>query len=196
MAYRPLWPLVLAAALLAVHLAATRGTGVLPDGVREQFGASAATVASRPWAQATTFWLHESWGHVAYNLTLLAATMPFAAGAYGPRVVLLGMLASVLAGFLVNLLLILPVAAAGAPYATDHMARRLVGASVVAFAGAGMAWTAWGGPGWARAAALGGFVAFEAALAVSGVTRPWVWAYHVTGGLLGVGFGLAMRFRA
>lgn len=192
MAYRPLWPLLFAVVLLAVHVAVTRG-GVLPDALREQFGASAATVASRPWAQATAFWFHESWGHIGYNLAVLAATMPFAVGAHGPRVVLLGMLASVLAGFFVNLLLIQPLAAAGLSYAADHMTRRLVGASVVVFAGAGMAWAAWGGPGWARAAALVGFVAFEAALAAFGVTRPWVWAYHVTGGLLGVGFGLAMR---
>lgn len=193
MAYRLLWPLVFAVALVAVHLAATRGTGVLPDAVREQFGASAATVASRPWAQATAFWFHRSWGHLAYNLAVLLAATPWAVGAYGPRVVLLGMLASVLAGFLVDLLLILPLAAAGLSHAADHAAHRLVGASVVAFAGAGMAWTAWDGVGWLRAAAFAGFVLLEVGLAVLGATRPWVWAFHVAGGALGVGFGLALR---
>ena len=177
--------------LLALHLWVTRGTGELPAAVADRFGASAGTVASRPWAQATAMWLHGSWGHLAYNLIVLMATMPFAIAAFGDRAVGFALVSSPLAGFAVNLLIILPLAGVWG-YAASAVEPRLVGASLFVFAGAGIAWVAWTGPAAWKAAALLAFVAYEIGLAALGMTRPFVGGYHIAGALLGIGWGLAM----
>lgn len=179
-------------ALLAIHLVATRATGTLPQGLHDQVGASAGTVVSRAWAQTTALWFHSSWGHIGYNLTVMALTMPVALGAFGPRALLAAIVISPLAGFAVNLLLILPLAGVWS-YAGSAVEPRLVGASIAIFAGAGIAWTSWSAGAGIKGIALGAFLVYEALLAILGVTQAFVGVYHVMGALMGIGAGLAMR---
>lgn len=186
-----MWAGGYAALLLAIHVIATRGTGTLPTELQQHVGASAGTVVSRAWAQATALWFHNSWGHLAYNTAILLATLPFAIQSFGPRALLVALFISMLASFAVNLLLILPSAPLWS-YAERALEPRLVGASIAIFAGAGMAWTAWDG-GVSKTWVLVGFVGYEVALAVAGVTRPFVGAYHLMGAFMGIGAGLAMR---
>lgn len=178
------------ALLAGLHVLATRGTGTLPTHVQETFGASAATVLTRPWAQATALWFHQSWGHLAYNLAVLLATMPFAVAAFGPKALPAMVVASILGGFLVDLVLILPLSSVW-QHAAAAVQPRLVGASMAIFAGAGMAWAAWDATS-AKAAVAVAWVAYEVALGVFGVTQPFVWAFHLAGGAIGVGMARAM----
>lgn len=184
--------LAYAGLLLGIHLVATRATGALPQGLHDQVGASAGTVVSRAWAQTTALWFHNSWGHIGYNLTVLALTMPVAIGAFGPRALLAALIISPLAGFAVNLLLILPLSHVWG-YAASAVEPRLVGASVAIFAGAGVAWASWSASGLVKGAVLAGFLAYETVLAVLGVTQAFVGVYHSMGALMGIGAGLAMR---
>lgn len=184
--------LVYGSALLAIHLVATRTTGSLPASIQDTVGASAGTVVSRAWAQTTALWFHSSWGHIGYNLTVVALTMPLAIGAFGPRALAAALVISPLAGFAVNLLLILPLAGVWS-YAQSAVEPRLVGASIAIFAGAGMAWVSWSASGILKGSVLVGFLVYEAVLAVLGVTQAFVGVYHVMGALMGIGAGLAMR---
>lgn len=188
------WLLTLAygGLLLAIHLVATRATGTLPQGLHDTVGASAGTVVSRAWAQTTAMWFHASWGHIGYNLVVVGLTMPIAIGAFGPRALAMALLISPLAAFAVNLLLILPLAFVWG-YAQTAVEPRLVGASIAIFAGAGMAWASWSASGLLKGSVLVGFLVYEVVLAALGVTQAFVGVYHIMGGLMGIGAGLAMR---
>lgn len=177
----------LIALVWGIHAALTARHGfALPDALREAWGASARTVFSRAYALFTAPFLHESLGHVAYNSVLFAIGTPFAVRAFGLPAVGVAYLASPLAGFLVDVLLILPLAALGLPSAVAAAPERLVGASVVAWAAIGMALAAHAPQlGWIAWAAAAAVVAYEAALAFAGVTQGFVWAYHLTGFGLG-----------
>lgn len=183
-----------AVVLAAIHLRVSASNGLLlPDGLREAFGASAATVATRPWAQLTAPFFHYGVGHIAYNSLVFALGLPFAMRRLGvARALGLAFVASPLAGFLVNLGVILPLAAAGVGYAEAAAGTRLVGSSIVAFAALGMALAsaAWAsGP--KPAAAVMTFGIYEAALESFGLTQPFVGAYHFTGFVLGILLGRA-----
>lgn len=180
-----------ALALLAIHILVTRGTGAIPTDLKQSVGADAGSVLTRPWAQFTAPWFHTSWGHIGYNMAVLMATLPFAIHVHGAKTIPLLLLASALAGFAVNLLIILPLA--NIPYAASVVDGRLVGASIAIFAGAGIAWTTWTGAAWAKGAALGGFVLYEALLALMGTTQAFVGVYHVAGALAGIGIGTALK---
>ncbi len=178
-----------AVALLAIHLVATRGSGNLPAALNRSWGASAGTVGPRWWAQFTAPWFHEDWFHLGYNLSVLAATMPLAVGAWGPEALMVALLASPAAGFTVNLGILLPGARRGWQYAQAAVEPRLVGASVVIFAGAGLALA---GSGWSwgwQVAVAGAFAAYEAVLATARVTKPFVGIYHYAGFMIGFGVG-------
>lgn len=185
--------LAYAVVLLAIHIAVTKGTGNLPSGVVQSFGANAGSVGRRFWAQFTSPWFHETWFHLGYNLAVLLATMPVALHAYGPRVLAAALASSPLAGFTVNLLLLLPLAALGWTYAASAVDPRLLGASVVIFAGAGMALVSWQAGVPLRIGIGVAFLAYEALLALAGWTRPFVGVYHGAGLLFGVGWGLAFE---
>jgi len=171
--------------LIAVHLVAA-GTHRLPAETLERVGASAGTLLSEPWRQLTALWFHHGWGHLAYNLAVLGATWPVARRRLGPWTVPLALLASPLVGILVDLALVLPLAAADWSYAVAARDNLLVGASVAVMAGAGMAW--WALPRrWHLPVAVA-YVAYEAVLAL-GVTQPFVGVYHVAGASLGAWMG-------
>ncbi|MDX1610859.1 MAG: rhomboid family intramembrane serine protease [Candidatus Thermoplasmatota archaeon] len=175
------------ALLVAVHGVATARTGwVLTEEVRHLVGASPGTTLERPWAHLTAPFFHDGLFHLSYNLTVLLITLPVALAAMGPwRGAVLAYLASPVSAILVNLLLILPLAAAGWSYAQVAVDPRLVGASIMIFAGAGMALATrpWSATTVALVAIA--FVGYELVLAVTGTTRPFVGVYHVTGAATG-----------
>lgn len=172
------------ALLWAIHLAASARNGfALPEATRERVGASASTALSRLHAHFVAPFFHDTLAHLAYNTLLFAIGVPLAVRAMGGGALAWAYLASPVAGILVDLLLILPLAALGVEAAVDAAPRRLVGASVVAFALLGLAIAAQGGAWWWALPAL---AAYEAALALAGVTKPFVWSYHLAGLALGV----------
>jgi hypothetical protein len=187
--------LAAAAALAVVHAVATAANGwALPDQLRSWVGASPETTLTRPWALLAAPVFHDDLFHLGYNLAVLALVLPPALTAVGPgRGLGAAYLASPLASAFVNLALILPLAGLGWGWAQAALEPRLVGASVVVFAAAGIAlatreWST------STIALVGvGYLAYEAVLAVTGTTRPFVGVYHATGflvGILGVRFGL------
>lgn len=84
--------------------------------------------------------------------------------------------------FTLHLLLVLPLARLGLPYAVGALDYRLVGFSVMAYSIAGAAFTPAAPPTVAWFAA--GLVAYEVALAVL-YTGPFIFAYHLGGFALG-----------
>ena len=178
------WTLLYAAALFGIFLA----TRSHLETIRPLLGADAGSVLTRPWAQFTAPWLHNSWFHITYNLAILLLTMPIAVHAFGPKAIPLAIMASALTGFAVNLLLIQPMF-------PEHPANhaRYIGASIAIFAGAGMAFTTWTGPMHWKAAALGGFFLYEAILATTNATAPFVGIYHAVGAIAGIGIGRALQ---
>lgn len=175
----------------SVHAIATATHGfVLPESVRERVGASADTVWSRFHAHFVGPFFHDNLFHILYNSAIFALVLPIAFRAYGPKSLLLGYLASPISGIAVDVLLVLPLAKTGWAPAIEAAQAKLVGASVVAFALAGMALVSLVprlGP-WALAVA-GGIVIYELVLAAFELTRPFVWAYHLTGFGLGAAMG-------
>lgn len=157
--------------------------------IRPLLGADAGSTLTRPWAQITSQFLHNSWFHILYNLAVLGCTMPFAIQAFGPKAIPFAMLASILTGFAVNLLLIQPLSDLSAAQAA--MDARYIGASVAIFAGAGMAFAAWQGPTPIKMAALAGFFLYEAILSSTNLTAPFVGVYHSVGAIAGIGMGRA-----
>jgi hypothetical protein len=182
------WMPAVAAAFLAIHIAVLKFS--YPSVISEQFGASAATVTSRPWAQFTALWFHNSWGHIGYNLAILLALWPVTMS--DGRGLAAAFIASPLAGFTVNLLIILPLASLY-PDVAEMGGHRLIGASMVIFAGVGIGWAAWDiDIGW-KIAAVAGFVTYEATLGFLAVTQPFVAVYHIVALGYGLGFGAALR---
>lgn len=181
--------------LWSIHLAATTSNGLaLPDATRERVGASADTVWSRFHAHFVAPLFHDGLAHIAYNSVLFAIALPIALRAFGAKAILFGYLASPIAGIAVDVLLILPMAKAGSSAAAEIAATRLVGASVIAFALGGMALVAlWAKLGPLAFAIAAGVVVYEIILATLAITRPYIWAYHLTG--FGVGAAMALAFR-
>jgi membrane associated rhomboid family serine protease len=159
--------------------------------LRAWFGASPETTLSRPWALFTAPFLHDDLFHLGYNLVVLGATLPFALEAMDPvRGLAASYLASPLASAFVNLALILPLASLGWRWAQAAVEPRLVGASVAIFAAAGIALVTRDWPATRIGLVAAGYIAYEATLAVNGVTRPFVGVYHVTGFGVGAAIGL------
>lgn len=183
--------------LIAVHGAVTLAHGLtLPEHAQAAFGASPGSTFTRPWAHFTAPFFHYSIFHVAFNVTVLALTLPFAVRAFGvTRALPVAFLASPVTGVLVNTLVILPLASQGVAYAESIVEYRFVGASVVAYAGAGLALASTRASALTTGAVLVGVLALEATLAVAGVTRPFVGVYHATGFLLGLGAGTFLTRR-
>lgn len=181
-----------AAVLLTLHAVLTKGTGQIPTDIKQSFGADAGSLIPRWWAQFTAQFLHNSWGHITYNVAVVLATLPFAVQAHGSKTFLLIVLASAFAGYAVNLLIVLPLQSLWAP-AGAVLHGRLIGASIAIFAGAGIAWTTWSAPAWLKTAALGGFLLYELLLTLLAVTGPFVGIYHAMGAFVGIGIGLALK---
>ena len=185
------WTLALAALLVGIHLAVTARNGfALPETMRDVVGASPATTLTRPWSHFTAPFFHYGFGHLGYNVAILLATMPIALRSFGAgRALPAAYAISPLTGIAVNLLVILPLAALGVQAAQAAAPVPLVGASVMIFAGAGLAASAMLsgrglGPAWSIGlVAL--FVAYELVLQSLGLTQHFVWLYHATGFALG-----------
>lgn len=188
---RPAWIAALGAAgtLAAVHALATASHGwVLPEALRAWFGASPATTLTRPWALFAAPFLHDDLFHLSYNLAVLALVLPPALAAAGvARGLAAAYLTSPLASAFVNLALILPLAHLGWGWAQAAVEPRLVGASVMVFAAAGIALATRSWRGSTIALVAVAYVAYEVVLAATGTTRPFVGVYHVTGFALGFG---------
>jgi hypothetical protein len=175
---------LVAAGLLAIHLAATHATGRLHEPVLSRAAVTPATTLSLWWHHAWAGLFHKSWGHLAYNLAVFAAAFPFAARQQGPWATLgQAYWMGPFTVFTLHLLLVLPLAGAGVPYAVRALDVPLVGFSVMAYAMAGMALAA--APLAVAAAVAAGVLVLETASAVW-VTAPFVSVYHVAG--LGLGF--------
>lgn len=180
--------ILVAATLATVHVAATAAHGLtLPDHLRERVGASPDTTLSRPWALFSAPFFHDDLFHLGYNLAVLALVLPLALEATGvPKGLAAAYLASPLSAAAVNLLLILPLADMGWGWAQAAVDPRLVGASIVIFAAAGMALAT---RGWSTVTVVGvaaAYLVYETVLAVTGTTRPFVGVYHSAGFLLGL----------
>lgn len=175
---------LVAGGLAAVHLVATHGTGVLDGPVLGKAAITPATTLSQWWHHLWAGFFHRSWGHLLFNLAVLAVALPFAAKGPGPWWTLANAYwIGPLTVFVLHLLVVLPLASLGVPYAVRALDLPLVGFSVMAYSVAGMALTLAPGPVALRVAAV--VVVAEAALAVW-VTAPFIAVYHVAG--LGLGY--------
>lgn len=179
-------------ALLAIHLIATKGTWDLPAHLKQWVGSDAGSILTRPWALFTSQFFHNHRFHVLYNITIMMATLPFAIQTHGVRTLAAIVVASMIAVAAVNLMLVLPLHTVW-DHASAVLHGRLVGASVAIFAGAGIAWTVWNGPLWAKALALLGFVTYEVILGITGRTSEFVAIYHLAGTAVGIGMGKALQ---
>jgi membrane associated rhomboid family serine protease len=172
------------AALLALHLAATRGTGDLREPERSRLAVTPATTLSHWWHHLYSGLFHKSWGHIGYNLAVFAAAFVFATRQMGP---LQAMANAYWIGpfvvFTLHLLLVLPLAHAGLSYAVKALDYPLVGFSVMAYSVAGAAFVL-APPAWALGFA-GSLVVYEVAMAAFGATGPFIFAYHLGGFGLG-----------
>lgn len=160
---------------------------VAPHVDRDAVGASATTVFSRAYAHFTAPFFHTSYGHIAYNSLLILVGVTLATRALGARAVLYAFGISVVTGILVDVVVVLPLAAAGSPAAVAAAPVRLVGASVFAFGSLGLGLK----PKWGLRA-IPVLAAYEAVLALTGVTQGFVWCYHLTGFVFGVAFSHAI----
>lgn len=180
--------ILIASALVVTHVAATAAHGlVLTDGLRERVGASPETTLTRPWSLLIAPFFHDDLFHLGYNLLVLALVLPWGLEAVGvTRGLTAAYLASPVSVALVNLLLILPLAAAGWGWAQAAVEPRLVGSSVAIFAAAGLAL---GTRGWSPTLVAGvtaTYLVYETILAATGTTRAFVGVYHSTGFLVGL----------
>lgn len=171
------------AALLGLHLWATHGTGALTDPLRAHLAVTPATTLSRWWHHLWAGFFHHSWGHIAYNLTVFAVAFPFAARQMGPLATMANAYwIGPFVVFTLHLLLVLPLANAGVPYAAKALGYPLVGFSVMAYSLVGAALTL--APAKPALLFAAGLLAFEAVLAVV-ATGPFIAVYHIGGFALG-----------
>lgn len=169
--------------LVALHLVATRGTGDLREPEKSALAVTPPTTLTQWWHHLWAGFFHHSWGHLAFNLAVFAVAFPLATRQMGPVQAMAN--AYWIGPFVVltlHLLLVLPLAKAGVPYAVAALDHHLVGFSVMAYSLAGAAFTL-ASPG-AAAVAFAGLVAFELVLAVL-TTGPFIFAYHLGGFALG-----------
>lgn len=181
-----------AALLIGLHLWATNGAGVLREPRQDDLAVTPATTLSLWWHHLWAGLFHKSWGHLAYNLAVLAVALPFATRQMGPLATLgnaywIGPFVV----FTLHLLLVLPLAHAGNGSAVRALDYPLVGFSVMAYSVAGAALTLAAPKVVAIAAA--GIAVFEIVLALLGSTGPFIFAYHLGG--LAMGFWVRTLLR-
>lgn len=170
-------------ALLGLHLWATHGTGALGDAMAGRLAITPATTLSHWWRHLWAGLFHKSWGHIAYNLAVFAIAFPLATRQMGPLATMANAYwIGPFVVFALHLLVVLPLAHAGVPYAARALDYPLVGFSVMAYSVAGAAFVL---APWKVAAGFAvALVAFEVALAVLS-TGPFIWLYHLGGFALG-----------
>lgn len=174
---------LVAAGLLGLHLLATNGTGTLSDTWRAHVAVTPATTLSHAWRHLVAGFFHKSWGHLAYNLTVFAVAYTFATRQMSPALTLANAYwIGPFVVFTLHLLLVLPLARLGVPYATGALSYPLVGFSVMAYSIAGAALTL--APKPVAVAVFAAVAAFEVLLAVLS-TGPFIFLYHLGGLALG-----------
>jgi hypothetical protein len=175
--------LAVAALLVGLHLWATKGTGELREPEQSRLAVTPRTTLSLWYHHLWAGLFHKSWGHLAYNLAVFAVAFPLATRTMGPVQTMAHAYwigpAVVLA---LHLLVVLPLANAGAPYAMRSLDYPLVGFSVMAYSIAGAALTL--APPKTAIVVAAGLVAFEALLAVVS-TGPFIGLYHTVGFAVG-----------
>ncbi|HJQ93549.1 MAG TPA: hypothetical protein VJ874_04605 [Candidatus Thermoplasmatota archaeon] len=187
----PTWPplgvvlsgLGVVLALAAIHAVATQGTGHLGDAAKAQLAVTPATTLSHWWRHLWAGLFHNDPLHIGYNLAVFAASFWFATR----QMSWAGTLANMywigpFAVFTLHLLVVLPLAKLGVPYAVEALHKPLVGSSVMAYSVAGAAFTL--APAWAAVGFAAVLVAYELVLAAFG-TGPFIWLYHLGGFALG-----------
>ena len=170
-------------ALAAVHAVATHGTGQLGDAAKAQLAITPATTLSHGWRHLWAGFFHTDLLHIGYNLAVFAVSFWFATR----QMSWAGTLANMywigpFTVFTLHLLVVLPLAKLGLPYAVAALHKPLVGFSVMAYSVAGAAFTL--APAWVAAAFAVFLVAYELVLAAFG-TGPFIWLYHLGGFALG-----------
>ncbi len=181
------------ALLLGLHLLVSWPGFTIQAVWLNRLGVTPATTLSQWWRHLEAGLFHTTPGHILFNLALFTLAFPFAARAHDPLRTVLG--AYWLGPFVVfglHLVLVLPLAKLGVPYAVSALDRPLVGFSVIAYATTGMALAGLSLP-WALG--LGTVaVAFELTGGVLlNATGPFIFVYHLGG--LAAGFAARAFFR-
>jgi hypothetical protein len=172
-----------AAVLVAVFLVSTGGTAHLSDAAKDRVAVTPATTLTHAWRHLWAGFFHDGPLHMGYNLAVFAAAFAFATRQMGPWATLANAYwIGPFTVFALHLLVVLPLAHAGVPYAVAALGRPLVGFSVMAYSIAGAALVL--APGWAAALFAAALVAYELTLAAFG-TGPFIWLYHLGGFGLG-----------
>lgn len=178
--------------LLGLHLAATRGTGDLRDPEQSKLAVTPRTTLALWWHHLWAGLFHKSWGHIAYNLVVFAVAFPFAARAMGPvQTMANAYWIGPFVVFTLHLLLVLPLAKLGNPYAVRALDYPLVGFSVMAYSVAGAAFVL--APWKVALGVSGALVAFELGMAALGSTGSFIWLYHLGG--FGMGYWVRTLLR-
>jgi hypothetical protein len=171
--------------LVSIFFATTAQSGFkLQEGLKERLAITPATTVSRFPHHFIAGLFHTNLGHIGFNLAIFTIgfwltqrhTDPLVgvATAYG---------IGIFTVFLLHLVLVLPLAQTGLPYATRALDLPLVGFSVIAYATLGMGLI--GLDRTIQLGALGAVLLFELAAAIW-FTAPFISVYHVAGALLGL----------
>jgi hypothetical protein len=169
--------------LLALHLVATHGTWHLGESAKQHLAITPATTLTQAWRHLWAGLFHNDPLHLGYNCAVFAVAFAFATRQMSPQLTLANMYwIGPFTVFALHLLVVLPLAKAGLPYAVDALHKPLVGFSVMAYSVAGAALTL--APGWVAALSFAGLVVYEVVLAAFG-TGPFIWLYHLGGFALG-----------
>lgn len=181
------------ALLLGIHLIASSGSFTLAEPRLSQIGITPATTLTHWWRHLWAGLFHTTPLHIVFNLALFTAAFFFATNGHDPLRTLLGAYwIGPVSVFLLHLILVLPLAHAGLPYAVSALDRPLVGFSVITYAVVGMALAQAPLPWMLGLSGL--VVAFEVVGgAVLQATGPFIFVYHLVG--FGLGF-LARRVNA
>src|SRR5688572_16692806 len=133
--------------LVAIHLVATHGTFHLAEATKAQVAITPATTLSHAWRHVYAGAFHDGPVHIGYNLAVFAVAFAFATREMSPGLTLANMYwIGPVTVFALHLLVVLPLAKLGVPYAVDALHRPLIGFSVMAYSVAGAALTL--APGW------------------------------------------------
>lgn len=178
-----LWWAGVAGALVGVHLLATHGSGTLEGNSLSRIAITPATTLTHWWRHLWAGFFHTSWAHLTFNLAVFTLAMAFATRDQPAWATLANALwIGPLTVFVLHLVLVLPLATTGVPYAIKALDIPLVGFSVMAYSMGGMALVV------APPMLAGGLallvVALEVVFAIW-VTGPFIAVYHLAGFGLG-----------
>ncbi len=170
--------------LASIFLSTTAGNGFrLTDDTKNRVAITPATTVSKFHRHLIAGLFHDNLAHIGFNLAIFTAGYWFATQRAAPFVTVgpsYGI--GILVVFLTHLVIVLPLAKMGLPYAERALDYPLVGFSVIAYAtlGAGVHLF----PTFTQLIVFGVVLAFEVGAGIF-VTGPFISVYHVTGFLMG-----------